>query len=254
MKRPDVVAIIPARYSSTRLPGKPLIDLCGKPMIQKVYEQTQKAKLIDNILVATDHSRIAEVVKSFGGEVILTPTNLKSGTDRIAYAARRIGYGKIIVNVQGDEPMISPKMIDEGIAPLINDRKIQVATLVKKIVKPDDLVNPNIVKVVLDKKGYAIYFSRSSIPFYRSELNISKWHQHFTYYKHIGLYVYRKRFLLLFTSWQVSALEQAEQLEQLRIIENGYKIKATITNNDSIPIDTIEDVKHVRSILREKEK
>jgi len=254
MRTPGVIAIIPARYSSTRLPGKPLIDLCGKPMIQRVYEQTKKAKLIENVLVATDHSKIAEIVNSFGGEVILTPTNLKSGSDRIAYAAKKIGYGKVIVNVQGDEPLISPKMIDEAIAPLINDRNIKAATLVKKIVKPKDLVNPNIVKVVLDKKGYAIYFSRSAIPFYRSESNISKWHQHFTYYKHIGLYVYRRSFLLRFTSWRASALEQAEQLEQLRIIENGFKIKATITNNDSIPVDTQEDVKHVRSILKRKEK
>lgn len=250
----DIVAVIPARYASTRLPGKPLIDLNGKTMIQRVYEQTKKAKLVTNIVVATDHEKIAQVVRGFGGKVILTPKNIKSGSDRIAFTIKKLGLGDIVVNIQGDEPLISPKMIDKAIEPLINDSTIKISTLVRKITQPEEIVNPNVVKVVLDNNNFAIYFSRSPIPFNRNEQDMKKWANVHVYYKHIGLYVFRKDFLLLFTSWKESSLEKAEHLEQLRIIENGYKIKASITKNNSISVDTVEDLKKVRSILKEKER
>lgn len=250
MSRLNIVAIIPARYASTRLPEKPLIDLCGKPMIQRVYEQTRKATLVNRVIVATDHEKITEAVKSFGGEVMLTPTDLKSGSDRIAYVAKNLKDAVIIVNVQGDEPLISPTMIDEAIEPMIDDSKIQTATLVKKITLAAEVSNPNIVKVVLDKNGFALYFSRSPIPFLRNGSGNDTWYRQFTYYKHIGLYVFRRDFLMQFASWQETALEQAERLEQLRIIEHGFKIKATITEYDSVPVDTVEDADRVRTILQ----
>ncbi|MBI4810844.1 MAG: 3-deoxy-manno-octulosonate cytidylyltransferase [Ignavibacteriales bacterium] len=247
----NIVAIIPARYASTRLPEKPLIDLCGKPMIQRVYERTKKATLVNRVIVATDHEKITEAVKSFGGEVMLTPSDLKSGSDRIAYVAKNLKDAVIIVNVQGDEPLISPTMIEEAIKPMIDDSKIQMATLVKKITMAAEVSNPNIVKTVLDEDGFALYFSRSPIPFLRNGSENNTWHRQFTYYKHIGLYVFRREFLLQFASWQESALERAERLEQLRIIEHGFKIKATITEYDSIPVDTAEDADRIRTILQQ---
>ncbi|HZY09921.1 MAG TPA: 3-deoxy-manno-octulosonate cytidylyltransferase [Bacteroidota bacterium] len=259
MSHPHVVAIIPARYASTRLPSKPLIDLAGKPMIQHVYERAKQATLIHQVLVATDHERIASIVERFGGEVVLTPSSLRSGSDRIAYVARNIPNADIIVNIQGDEPLIVPQMIDEAIRPLIEDFttqqnqiKLRVSTLIKKISTPEGLTNPNVVKVVFDSGGFALYFSRSPIPYYRDGQKSASWHFHHNYYKHIGLYVFRKDFLLQFASWDESALEQTEQLEQLRIIEHGEKIKVIITEHDSIPVDTEEDVRKVRDIIQQQ--
>lgn len=244
-----VYAIIPARFASTRLQGKPLVDLAGKSMIQRVYEQAEKAKLVNQVIVATDDSRIEEVVNSFNGKVVMTPKDIKSGSDRIALVAKNLDDADIIVNVQGDEPLISPEMIDEAVLPLLQDDSIEVATLVKVITDENDLKNPNIPKVVIDEEGYAVYFSRSPIPYFREEGNHGEWLKSHTYYKHIGLYVFRKNFLLMFTSWRESLLERAEKLEQLRIIENGYKIKAVVTIYDSIPVDTPEDVERVKHIL-----
>lgn len=244
-----VYAIIPARFASTRLPGKPLVDLAGKSMIQRVYEQAKKAKLVDEVIVTTDDNRIEEVVNSFNGRVVMTPKEIKSGSDRIAMVAKNLDDADIIVNVQGDEPLIPPEMIDEAIFPLIHDDSIEVATLIKVITDEDDLKNPNIPKVVLDEEDYAIYFSRLPIPYFRERENHDEWLKSHTYYKHIGLYVFRKKFLLMFTSWHESLLERAEKLEQLRIIENGYKIKAVVTEYDSIPVDTPEDVERVKQIL-----
>ncbi len=249
----NIVAIIPARHGSTRLPIKPLVDLCGKPMIQRVYEQTKKSSLVNRVIVATDHEIIIEKVKSFGGEAILTPVDCKSGSDRIAHAARNLDDANIIVNVQGDEPVIAPQMIDETIAPLIQDSAIHVSTAIKKITNADDLINPNIVKVVLDRKSFAVYFSRSPIPYLRNGLDVNQWHLKHSYFKHFGLYVYRKEFLLKFFSWGESKLEKIEKLEQLRIIENGCKMKTIITEYDSISVDTIEDAVHVRNIIKLKE-
>lgn len=247
-----IVAVIPARYASMRLPAKPLVDLCGKPMIQHVYERTRKSRLVDNVIVATDDTRIEDVVKSFGGNIIMTPTDIKSGSDRIAVAANKLFDAKIIVNVQGDEPLIEPAMIDQAIKPLLESSSYNVSTLIKKITTAEELHNPNIPKVILDADQCAIYFSRHPIPYLR-DVDQDEWYLQHTYFKHIGLYVYRKEFLKIYTSWQESELEKAEKLEQLRIIENGEKIKVVITEFDSMPVDTPEDAERVRLLLQNKE-
>ncbi len=243
IKEEQIVAIIPARYGSTRMPGKPLIDLAGKPMIEHVYERTKEARLVDRVIVAIDDRRVADAVKQFGGEVVSTPTDLRSGSDRVAYVAKKLADASIIVNVQGDEPMIEPEMIDEAVQPLIDDRTIVVGTLVKRIDTTEELSNPNIVKVVLDKDGFALYFSRAAIPFARDGRSVE------ASYKHIGLYAFRRDFLLKFASLPETPLESIEKLEQLRILEHGYKIKAPVTKYDSIPVDTLEDVERVRTQL-----
>jgi 3-deoxy-manno-octulosonate cytidylyltransferase (CMP-KDO synthetase) len=245
---PRVVAIIPARYGSQRLPAKPLADICGKPMVQWVYERTAKAMLVNAVLVATDDERIASVVRGFGGHAVITPESLQTGTDRIAYVARSLPDANIVVNVQGDEPLIEPAMIDEAVEPLIHDSSINVGTLVKRIESDSDLSTPGIVKVVVDREGNGMYFSRSAIPFGR-DLQQNEWLSHHTYYKHIGLYVFRREFLNTFAEMAETPLEQTEKLEQLRILENGYKIRCTVTSFDSVPVDTQEDLERVRSIL-----
>jgi 3-deoxy-manno-octulosonate cytidylyltransferase (CMP-KDO synthetase) len=221
-------------------------------MIQRVYESAKHAKLLSRVIVATDHNAITERVKSFGGEVLMTPESIRSGSDRIAYAAQRLPDADIVVNIQGDEPLIAPQMIDEAIAPLLHDASIETGTLVRKIDSSGDVTNPNIVKVVLDDDGYAIYFSRSPIPYLRDGSTMNEWHLHHSYYKHIGLYVFRRDFLLMYASWKESALEQVEKLEQLRILAHGHKIKAAVTSYDSIPIDTAEDAEKVRQILSQQ--
>lgn len=248
MSNARVVAIIPARYGSLRLPAKPLADICGKPMVQHVYERTAKARLIGSVLVATDDERIASVVRGFGGHAVLTPESLQTGTDRIAYVARSLSDADIVVNIQGDEPLIEPAMIDEAIEPLVRDSSINVGTLVRRIESNADLTNPGIVKVVLDRDGNGLYFSRSPIPFGR-DTDQSKWLRNHTYYKHIGLYVFRREFLNKFTAMQQTPLEMTEKLEQLRILENGCKIRCTVTSFDSVPVDTHEDLERVRRIM-----
>ena len=247
-----IVAVIPSRFASVRLPGKPLVDLCGKPMVHHVYERTIKSKLVNHVIVATDDERIEGVVKRFGGDVMMTPKDIQSGSDRIAYVANKLDDASIIVNVQGDEPLIEPEMIDQAIEPLLEKIKYNVSTLVKKISRAEELINPNIVKVVLDTEMCGIYFSRSPIPHLRDFSEIKDWILHHTFYKHIGLYVYRKEFLKLYVSWKESVLEKAEKLEQLRIIENGEKINVAITEFDSLPVDTPEDAELVRQILQNK--
>ncbi len=243
-----VIGVIPARYASQRLPAKALIDLFGKTMIQRVYEQVKKAALVDKVIVATDDERIERVVKNFGGEVLMTPEDIKSGSDRVAAVAEKID-GDIFVNIQGDEPLIAPEMIEQGIQLLIDDKSVQVGTLVKQIDSPLDIINPNIVKVVFDRNNFALYFSRSPIPFIRDEQEASIWLNYHTFYKHVGLYIYKRDFLSKYSNLPISELEKAEKLEQLRILEAGYKIKIGITNYDSIPIDTKEDVVRVKAIL-----
>ena len=226
-----IVGIIPARWESTRLPGKPLLDIKGKPMIQRVYEQSKKSRLLDKVIVATDDKRIFDCVINFSGEAVITSKKHKSGTDRIYEAAKNL-KADIIVTIQGDEPFIPPGNIDLAIEPLLKDKDLNVATLAVEFNEPDD---PNKVKVIFDKNNFAIYFSRSAIPFNRDGKKIK-------YYKHIGLYVFRKKFLLRFAKMRQSKLEIAEKLEQLRILENGEKIKVVVTKKDSIGIDTLEDV------------
>lgn len=250
---PHTVAIIPARFASTRLPGKPLIDLGGKPMIQRVVEQVKQAQSVKAVIVATDDERIASSIASFGGRSEITPETLETGCDRVAYVARAIPAAELIVDVQGDEPLIDPRAIDEAVKPLAENPEIQVGTLVKKISSAEELANPNVVKAVLDPAGFAIYFSRSPVPYMRDEPEMSAWHTRHVYYKHFGLYVFRREALLKFASWKKTPLERVENLEQLRILEHGLRIKATVTKYDSVPVDTPEDAQRVRALLKEQE-
>jgi 3-deoxy-manno-octulosonate cytidylyltransferase (CMP-KDO synthetase) len=251
-QRPTVAAIIPSRYASTRLPAKPLVDLCGKPMVQRVVEQARRARLVDRVIVATDHEAIAAAVRAFGGEAVMTAPELPSGSDRIAAVARTLS-ADIIVNVQGDEPLIAPEMIDQAIAPLLADPAILSGTIVRPIDTAEDVHNPNVVKAVLDAQGFALYFSRSPIPYQRDE-SPDTWHLRHRYYKHFGLYVYRRAFLLEYASWPATPLELSEKLEQLRILERGYRMKAAVTDFDSIPVDTAADADRVRAILLRHQK
>lgn len=249
MKPPRVVGVIPARYASQRLPAKPLLDLLGKTMVQRVYEQAKKAQRLNQVIVATDDDRIASVVRGFGGEVVTTPPEIKSGSDRVAAVAAR-NDGDIYLNIQGDEPFIAPQMIDQAAEILIDDPRADVGTLARRIDTVEDLVNPGIVKVVVDQNSFALYFSRSIVPHIRDEHDTSKWLARRTFYKHIGLYVFRKEFLLRFAKMPPSSLEQSEKLEQLRILENGFKIKVGFTEHDSIPIDTQSDADRAIQILK----
>ncbi len=227
-KKDTIIAVIPARYSSTRFPGKALADIKGKPMIQWVYERTRRSKLIDRVIVATDDERILSAVKSFGGEAMMTSSHHDTGTDRIAEVAKALDCD-IVVNVQGDEPLIQPEMIDEAIAPLVQDASIPMGTLCRKIEDREEAFDPNVVKVVFDKNSFALYFSRAPIPWDRDAwAGKSSWKElslEGPVYKHIGLYVYRRDFLLDYAHMPQTALEAAEKLEQLRALEHGYRIK-----------------------------
>jgi 3-deoxy-manno-octulosonate cytidylyltransferase (CMP-KDO synthetase) len=240
----NITGLIPARYDSTRFPGKPLADIAGKKMIQRVYEQTLKSKLINKVYVATDDERIFNFIKSFGWNAIMTSSKHKTGTDRLCEAAKKIKTD-IIVNIQGDEPFINPQVIDDAIAPLLKEKQLNVSTLACKFKVLTDVYDPNKVKVVLDGKGNALYFSRAVVP-----LNF-KSIKEIIYYKHLGLYVYRKNFLLKFNKTEQSMPEKAESLEQLRVLAMGEKIRVVITNKDSLSVDTEEDInrilKHIKS-------
>lgn len=254
-------AIIPARFSSTRLPGKPLIEINGKPLIQYVYERVQ-ASSIQQVIVATDDERIAAAVKGFGGEAALTSPHHRSGTERVAEVARRM-ESDIVVNVQGDEPLIRSEDIDRAIVPFEHDPSIMVTTLITPLLNGADLYNPHVVKVVVDRDGFALYFSRSPIPYPRKALEHAGDEPHKEIdlihkldkkelrdsWQHIGLYAFRLDFLLKISSLPPSALEQQEGLEQLRILEHGYKIKTVVCSSPSIGIDTPQDVEHFKSLL-----
>jgi 3-deoxy-manno-octulosonate cytidylyltransferase (CMP-KDO synthetase) len=244
-RRERVIAIIPARYGSERLPGKPLADIAGKPMIQHVAERVRMASLVNGVIVATDDGRIAAAVAAFGGTCAMTDPAFRSGTDRVAAVAEASPDATIIVNVQGDEPLIHPAMVDEAVQPLLDDPGLNVATLVHRITDPDELDNPAVVKVVLDHQKNCLYFSRSAIPFARDVAPGDRL-QH-VYWKHVGLYVFRRPFLLTFASLPQSALERAEKLEQLRILEHGERIRASITEHESFPVDTPRDLELVRA-------
>jgi len=244
-----VIAVIPARYASQRLPAKPLVDLLGKPMIQRVYEQVKQATLPGQIIVATDDERIADVVRNFGGDVVMTSPDIKSGSDRVAAVARDVP-GDIYVNVQGDDPLVAPEMVDQAIRVVLDDPTAEVGTLVRKIESLEELRNPGVVKVVFGIDRSALYFSRSEIPFVRDESDRTQWLNQSTFYKHVGIYVFRREFLLKYTTMPESNLERSEKLEQLRILENGHAIKVGITQYDSVPIDTRDDVVRVIGMLR----
>ncbi|MBC7746113.1 MAG: 3-deoxy-manno-octulosonate cytidylyltransferase [Flavobacterium sp.] len=240
-----VLGIIPARYASTRFPGKPLIDIGGKSMIRRVYEQALKSRLLNRVIVATDDQRIYDHVLSFGGEITLTSDKHESGTDRCAEIALKHSDFEVIINIQGDEPFIDPAQIDL-LCECFDDQKNVIATLIKNIENSADLFNHNIPKVILNKNQEAIYFSRSPVPFYR-DMEKDSWLSNHTYYKHIGIYGYRKKTLKKISELQVSSLEKAEALEQLRWIENGFLIKTAVTEIENISIDTPQDLEAVLS-------
>lgn len=240
-----VLGIIPARYASTRFPGKPLIDIQGKSMIRRVYEQAAKASGIDKVLVATDDDRIAAEVKSFGGEFIMTSSNHQSGTDRCAEVIEQVPGFDVVLNIQGDEPFIDPAQIDLLIS-CFTDPQVQLATLIKAIHTPEELFNHNLPKVILNSKKEAVYFSRQTIPYIRNaEKEI--WLKAHQFYKHIGIYGYTAPVLLEITKLPPSPLEIAESLEQLRWVENGYSIQTRITTIETIAIDTPEDLNKINS-------
>ncbi|OGU54474.1 MAG: 3-deoxy-manno-octulosonate cytidylyltransferase, partial [Ignavibacteria bacterium RBG_13_36_8] len=233
-----IIGVIPARFGSTRLMGKPLADIGGKPMIQHTYESSKKSKLLDRLIVATDDEKIFDVVKSFGGEVRMTPKQMNTGSDRIAHIVKDIHEAHIICNIQGDEPFIPGKMIDQAIEPLLFDNEVNVSTLVKKITSVEELKLSSVVKVVFDYNNFALYFSRSPIPHVRDARTNLERIQHTEIYKHIGLYVYRREALLKFITLKPTDLEQIEGLEQLRMLENGYRIKVVVTEYESFSVDT----------------
>ncbi len=241
-----IVGIIPARFASSRLLGKPLADICGKPMLQHTYESVMKSKLINEIIIAVDDEKVARVAMSFGAKVVMTPKEILTGSDRIAYVAKDLPSAKIIVNIQGDEPFIVGDMIDQAVEPLLFDKSVNVSTLVKKIETVEELKSPSIPKVVFDYQNNALYFSRSPIPYVRDAKSNYERITNADIYKHIGLYVFRKDALLKFTSLEPTELENIEKLEQLRMLENGMKIKIVVTEYDNLAIDTPEDLERAR--------
>ncbi|MDO8899402.1 MAG: 3-deoxy-manno-octulosonate cytidylyltransferase [Bacteroidales bacterium] len=243
-----ILGVIPARYASVRFPGKPLVVIQGKTMIRRVYEQVLQAKMISEVVVATDDERIFNEVNSFGGRVVLTNPNHPSGTDRCLEALNINGESyDAVINIQGDEPFIDPGQIDQ-VADLLNKPHVQIATLAKKITSNDELFNANVVKVIFDSRGHAIYFSRNSLPFLRG-VDQSDWLQNFEFYKHIGLYGYQVDTLRKITTIPQSRLEKAESLEQLRWVENGYSIAVGITEKEGFGIDTPEDLKKIANLF-----
>jgi len=230
-----VIGVIPARLDSTRFPAKVLADLWGKPIIQHVYERARKAKRLDEVLIATDDEKIFDTAKKFGAEVVITSKKHLTGTDRVSEAVKK-NNAEIVINIQADVPLISPLMIDRVAEVLSDNSTLVMATLMKKIEKKEEFYNPNVVKVVIDKQGFALYFSRSPIPYLKDN---------FVSYKHIGVYGYRKDFLLTFVQLPRSPLEKIENLEQLRVLENGYKIKMIETDYELIEVDTKEDLRNI---------
>ena len=239
-----VFIIIPARYSSKRFLGKPLAPICGKPMIQHVYERAVMCKDVAGVYVATDDERIASCVKGFGGKAIMTSKEHRSGTDRIFEAGTILALKSedIVINVQGDQPVFEPTVVSILVNALREDTDISMSTLMYPISSEKDISNPNCVKVITDRKGCAIYFSRSVIPYNRDGKKID-------YYKHIGIYGYRMGFLKVFTQLPEGRLEGIERLEQLRVIENGYKIKVIMSPFDSVEVDVPQDVEKVAKII-----
>lgn len=244
-----VTVVIPARYASTRFPGKPLADLCGKPMVQWVYERSKLCDSVDRVIVATDDERIAKAVASFGGDVAMTRSDHPTGTDRLAEVAAGID-DELIVNVQGDEPLIDPAMIQAAVAPLLADSSIPMGTLKTPLTSAEEFLNPNVVKVVTDQRGFALYFSRAPIPHPRDFNDDVKqrWPELATA-KHIGLYVYRREFLLDYPQMKATPLETQECLEQLRALEHGYRIRVAETKLVGQGVDTPEDLEKVKALL-----
>ncbi|MGA2271286.1 MAG: 3-deoxy-manno-octulosonate cytidylyltransferase [Bryobacteraceae bacterium] len=240
----EILGVIPARFASSRFPGKVLAQISSKSMLQRVYERACLARYLTSTIIATDDERIYEVARSFGARVKMTRADHRSGTDRVAEAASTEN-AEIVVNIQGDEPLIDPAAIDAAILPLAHDSGIVMGTLKKKIDDPREIADPNVVKVVTDRAGDAIYFSRCPIPFVREGTGRGP----AAHYKHIGLYVYRRDFLMAYPALPVGPLEQAERLEQLRALENGYRIRVVETEYESLGVDTPEDLERVRKLF-----
>jgi 3-deoxy-manno-octulosonate cytidylyltransferase (CMP-KDO synthetase) len=240
---PKVAVVIPARYASMRLPAKPLHPIAGKPLIQHVWERCARARGIDKVIVATDDLRIADAASGFGAEVAMTSPRHRSGTDRVAEVAKKLRGFSHIINVQGDEPLVDPAIVSRLATALAKDRKIQMITAASVFAPGDDLTNPNMVKVVLDRASDALYFSRSPIPYVRVDGLRPR------FFRHQGLYGYTTKFLLQFVKWKQGILEQAESLEQLRALENGAKIRVVLAKHAAVGVDTAADVRIVESIL-----
>ncbi len=234
--------IIPSRYGSTRLPAKALIEVNGKTIIQYVWEKASASKLADEVIIATDHPKIIEACQKFGANAMMTRIDHQCGSDRIAEVAQKRPDIDYIINVQGDEPLITPESIDACISALKNTADADVSTLLRVIKDADEINNPNIVKCVKNLQGYAMYFSRSAIPYKRNDVN-------HTYYGHLGIYGYKREALFKMTSLPQTSLEKTESLEQLRVLDNGMKIITSVVNDDAVGIDTIEDVERFKSKL-----
>jgi 3-deoxy-manno-octulosonate cytidylyltransferase (CMP-KDO synthetase) len=242
-KKTKIIGVIPARYGSSRFPGKIIASIAGKPMVQRVYEQSAKSELLDDLIVAVDDQRVYDVVSAFGGKVLMTGKQHRCGTDRLAEVARKVP-AEIYVNVQGDQPLLDPQMIDEAVAPMLADQNMQMSTLKIKI-EEESYHDPGVVKVVTDQAGWALYFSRSLIPYNRDGKEIDV-------YEHVGLYVYRRDFLFKLAEMPETPLGDAEVLEQLKVLEHGYKIFVAETKSDRISglnVDTPEDLLRVEKIL-----
>ncbi|MDD5131977.1 MAG: 3-deoxy-manno-octulosonate cytidylyltransferase [bacterium] len=237
-----IIGVIPARLKSTRLPEKPLQMVCGKYLVQRVYEQAKKARHLDDVIIACDHEKIAEACRQAGAKVVLTSPDCTSGTDRVAEIARKT-KADIFLNIQGDEPLIDPRTVDQ-VALLFRDKTVVMGTAVIPMKQKQDIPDPNVVKAVLDKQLNVLYFSRSPLPYQRNKV------KELIYYKHLGLYGFRREFLLKFAALPQTVLEKTESLEQLRALENGYRIRAVITRYDSIGVDTAQDLKKVCAIIR----
>ena len=239
-----ILGIIPARWASTRFPGKPLHLIAGKPLVQHVWERCQQCNLLDNVVVATDDTRISEACQSFGAEVAMTSSEHPTGTDRIAEAASSRPEATHIINIQGDEPLIDPALIDQLGQSLLDDAGVSMATAANPISDDALMADPNVVKVVMAQNGDALYFSRSAIPYRRAESPALK------LYRHKGIYAYRRDFLEKFVTWEPSPLELAESLEQLRALENNARIKVLITDDESPGVDTLEQAQQIEALLQ----
>ncbi|HXT27511.1 MAG TPA: 3-deoxy-manno-octulosonate cytidylyltransferase [Candidatus Eisenbacteria bacterium] len=244
MDSSQVVIVIPARYGSTRLPGKPLVSLAGKPMVQRVYERAKLAKTAGRVIVATDDERIASKVREFGGEAKITRTDHRTGTERIAEVAAHVD-GQVFVNVQGDEPLLDPAAVDAAVTALLEQPAAAVATVAVPIRTPADIMDPNVVKTVLDFEDNALYFSRAPIPWVRDSAHKT----HARHLKHLGLYVFQREALLEYPTLPQGELERLEQLEQLRWLENGWKIRVAPVEHDAVSVDLPEDVERVEKLL-----
>jgi 3-deoxy-manno-octulosonate cytidylyltransferase (CMP-KDO synthetase) len=249
MSDPIVVAVIPSRFGSMRLPGKPLVALGGKPMVQHVYERTKRAQTVHKVLVATDDQRIVDAVKVFGGEARMTRSDHRTGTERIAEVAAHES-GDIFVNVQGDEPLIDPASIDTAVAALLEEPPAQIATVATPIRHAADIMDPNVVKAVLDFDENALYFSRAPVPWIRD----TQQKIHVRYWKHLGLYVFQRDALLEYPTLPQGELEKIEQLEQLRWLENGWRIRVAEVARDAVSVDVPEDISRVEKLLKEEKR